>query len=57
MIHIQYSDGESEACENISVAESAILEAHAEGVSVDWIEDDEGNPYSCLWDVKLQKES
>jgi hypothetical protein len=54
---VEFSDFQASEYDSISDAENAILEAHAEGVSVDYIEDEDGNPYSCVWNVQLQKES
>jgi len=57
MIKVNYSDYTEDTYETEKDAEDAILEAHAEGVSVDYISDENGNhPYSCIWSVKLQKE-
>jgi len=41
----------------IKDAEDAILEAHADGVAVDYITDEDENLYSCEWSVKISKES
>jgi len=57
MIIVSFSDFEVAEFDSIRDAEDAILEAHAESVGVEWIEDDEGNPYSCIWEVTLQKEA
>lgn len=57
-IEVHYSDFTEETYLNIRDAQDAILEAHAEGISVDWIEDaDTEELYSCIWSVELQKES
>jgi hypothetical protein len=37
-------------------AEQGILEANAEGVSVEEVRDDDENIYTCEWDVRLEKE-
>ena len=37
-------------------AEQGILEAHANGVSVEYVQDEDDNVYSCEWDVRLEKE-
>ena len=43
--------------DNIKDAQDAIEEASLEGVGVEYIEDTDGNPYSLIWSVLLQKES
>lgn len=56
-IIVSYSDSTKEIYRNQEHAEDAILEALAESVTVEKICDAEGSPYSCIWTVKLQKES
>jgi hypothetical protein len=55
-IRVIYSDCSEGTYDSVEDAESAILEAHAEGAGVESVYDLDGNVYSCLWDVKLQKE-
>uniref|UniRef100_A0A6M3LEE7 Uncharacterized protein n=1 Tax=viral metagenome TaxID=1070528 RepID=A0A6M3LEE7_9ZZZZ len=57
MIKVYYSDFIVEEYANVKDVEDGILEAFAEGVFVEEILDDEDNYYSCIWTVKLQKES
>ena len=58
MIKVYFSDFTEDEYETEKDAEDAILEAQAEGVLVDQINDaeDEDKMYSCIWSVKLQKE-
>jgi hypothetical protein len=56
MITITFSDFSQHKTDDIEDAKHTILEAHAEGVSVEEIVDDDGNMYSCIWDVQLQNE-
>jgi hypothetical protein len=37
-------------------AEQGILEALAEGVTVEEVKDEDENTYSCEWDIRLEKE-
>lgn len=58
MIRIEYSDFHVSELATEEDARDEILEAHAEGVGVEYIENTEtGKPYSLVWDVKLQEES
>ena len=56
-IIVNFSDFTVAEYDTIKDAEDAILEAHAEGVLTEWVESKNGVPYSCLWKVKLQRES
>jgi len=57
-IKVNFSDFTEEIYDSVRDAQDAILEAHAEGVSVEYVEDvDTEQPYSCVWAVTLQKES
>lgn len=56
-ITVEFDDGSSVDYDDMEYAQSGILEAHCEGVGVNWIEDDESTIYSCIWSVELQKES
>jgi len=56
MITIEFSDGTAIEEKTIQDTEQSILDAHANGVSVEYIEDSDCNTYSCLWSIKLQKE-
>jgi hypothetical protein len=56
-IKIWFNDFSISEEASIEDAKETILEAFAEGVLVDYIEDDEGNLYSCVWSLELQKES
>jgi len=58
-IRVHYSDFTFEDYKTEEYAAQAILEAHAEGVSVESIHDtdDESKIYSLIWGVKLQKEN
>ena len=57
-IKVIFNDFTEDVYKTIEDAEGAILEASAEGVMVDWVEEyeNEDNIYSCVWSVKLQKE-
>jgi hypothetical protein len=58
MITVEFSDFSKGRYEDEAEAESAILEAHAEGVFTEHVEnEDTGQLYSLLWGVKLQEES
>jgi len=58
-IRVEFSDFTFEDFRTENAAAHAILEAHAEGVSVISIHDidDESKIYSLIWNVKLQKEN
>lgn len=58
MIKVYFSDFTTGEYENKRDAEDAILEAHAEGVLVEEIyeDDDPERMYSCIWKVSLQGE-
>jgi hypothetical protein len=57
MITVNFSDFTEGEYTNEEDAINAILEAHAEGVLVDYIQDENENPFSLKWSVELQKES
>jgi hypothetical protein len=58
MIRVEYSDFHVDEYDDEEEAINNILEAHAEGVGVEWVEDTiTGKPYSLVWDVALQEES
>ena len=58
MIRVEYSDFHVDEYDDAEEAKHNILEAHAEGVGVEYIEDTiTGKPYSLVWDVKLQEEN
>jgi hypothetical protein len=58
MIRVTFSDFHVDEYDSESDAANMILEAHAEGVGVESIEDTENKSviYSLIWGVKLQKE-
>jgi len=58
MIRVYFSDQSVGEYSSEKDAEHEILEAHAEGVSIDYICDanDDTRYYSLIWNVKLQKE-
>ena len=59
MITVHYDDFTVGEYETTDEAEDAILEAHAEGISVDYVHDsdNEDKVYSLIWAVELQEES
>lgn len=56
-ISVWFNDFSKSEYDSLEDAKDGILEAFAEGVLVDYIEDDEENLYSCAWSLELQKES
>ena len=56
MITVTFSDFTEETYDSLHDAQDAILEALAEGVLVEHVEDSNGNPYSCVFTVMLQEE-
>jgi len=57
-IRVEFSDFSEGTYGSVRDAQDDIIEAHAEGVSVEYVEDaDTNEPYSCIWTVTLQKES
>jgi superfamily II helicase len=58
MITVHFDDFTEGNYETENDVVDAVLEAHAEGVGVDYIEDEENEKiYSLIWNVKLQEES
>jgi hypothetical protein len=55
-ITVTFSDFSEVEYMCVQDAEQGILEASAEGVTVEEIKDDEGNSYLCEWDIRLEKE-
>jgi len=56
MYKITFSDFETYEYDSQKDAQDAILEAHAEGVGVEEILDENDNIHSCIWTVVLQNE-
>ena len=50
-IIVEFSDGGKEIYDSSKDAQDAILEAHAEGVNVEYVEDENGKPYRYVFKI------